>query len=291
MSTNGKGTKSLAGLFERISLPRPTFIAYVVGMIGIAGGVFLPGCSALLKTEPRQAPQAAVETDSITAFRREVTNPAPTTEVPDAKEPTLDPVHGRALFSSLGCADCHGEHAEGMGGEHADDEMTVPTLAQTRLSLQRLIEQVRHPHDYMRSYGVTDVSDADLAAIYAYLQTLPAPARVVPSVLNQVPSAPTGTIRGTVYYAGTRTPVPDFDLYLITAEITDGKPHYVYDTWFQPTTTTNTDGMFEMPLIREGYYVLFESRKMQEMASQNGNVALVYVVAGQTTDLEVFVPR
>lgn len=291
MSTNGNGIKSLAGLFERISLPRPAFIAYVVGMIGIAGGIFLSGCSALLKTEPRQAPQATVETDSITAFRREVTSPAPTTEVPNVKEPTPDLVHGRELFASLGCADCHGEHAEGMGGEHAEDDMTVPTLAQTRLPLQRLIEQVRHPHEYMRSYGVTDVSDADLAAIFAYLQTLPAPARVVPSVLNQVPSAPTGTIRGTVYYAGTRTPVPDFDIYILAAEVTDGKPDYVYETWFQPSTTTNADGVFEMPLIREGYYALFESRKMQEMASQNGNVALVQVVAGQTTDVEVFVPQ
>ncbi|MBS1253485.1 MAG: hypothetical protein MAG451_02534 [Anaerolineales bacterium] len=147
--------------------------------------------------------------------------------------------------------------------------MTVPTLAQTHLPLQRLIEQVRHPHENMRSYGVIDVSDAELAAIYAYLQALPRPSHPVPSVLSQAPSVPTGTVRGAVYYAGTRTPAPHFDIYILTAEITDGEPHYVYDTWFQPAATTNADGVFEMPLIREGYYVLFESRKIQEMTTDS----------------------
>lgn len=206
-------------------------------------------------------------------------------------EATPDPARGRQLFASLGCADCHGEHAEGMGGEGAEDDMTVPTLAQTRLPLQRLIAQVRHPHEYMRSYGIREVSDADLASIYAYLQTLPRPAVVVPSVLRAVTPAPNGTIRGTVYYAGTRIPVPDFGLYLVAAERADAGLRYVYDTWFQPSATTDANGMFEMPLIREGYYVLFESRKMQETTSQDGRVAVVQVRAGQTTEVEVFVSQ
>lgn len=279
-------------MFRRIGISLPPFIAYVARIVGIIGSIFLLSCSVPLKTEPRQAPPvSSLETDSLTAFRPEVTNLVPTTGIPNAKEPTPDPARGRELFASLGCVDCHGEHAEGMGGEHAEGEMMVPTLAQTRLPLQRVIEQVRHPHENMRSYGVSDASDAELAAIYAYLQTLPGLANPVPSVLSHVPRTPTGTIRGVVYYAGTGTPVPDFDIYILAAEITDGELHYVYDTWFQPAATTNADGVFEMPLIREGYYVLFETRKMQEMTSQDGGAALVQVVAGQTTDVEVFVPK
>lgn len=291
MSTRGRDSKKPARAFEHDMAHLIFFIARVVGIVVILGGVLLSGCSALPKSEPRRAQPAPAETASPAVSEPAVTKQEPPAVEAAAPQPQPDPARGRKLFAALGCTDCHGHHAEGMGGEHADDDMTVPTLAQTRLPLQSVIAQVRHPHEYMRSYGVADVSDADLAAIYAYLQTLPTPANVVPSVLIQVPSAPTGTIRGVVYYAGTHTPVPDFDIYLTAVEIADGKRRYVYDTWFQPSTSTNADGVFEMPLIREGYYVLFESRKMQEMTAQNGHIALVQVVAGQATDVEVFVPR
>lgn len=291
MSTCSKGSKRPTETSRRMGATLPDSVACVVGIVMIVVGVSLSGCSAHPNTEPPRARPAPAETASPAVSQPVATNQASPAVEAAAPQPQPDPARGRELFAALGCADCHGHDAEGMGGEHADDDMTVPTLAQTRLPLQRVLAQVRHPHDYMRSYGVADVSDADIAAIYAYLQTLPAPANVVPSVLSQIPSALTGTIRGVVYYAGTRTPVPDFDIYLTAVEIADGKRRYVYDTWFQPSTATNADGVFGMPLIREGYYVLFESRKMQEMTSQNGNIALVQVVAGQTTDVEVFVPK
>jgi len=270
----------------------------LVILIGAAGSSLI-GCRALSRKEPASAASLnTLEAGSVTVFHptafEDVDEGPPWTS--GARSP--NPVRGRELFATLGCADCHGEHGEGMGAgvgsaerEGEEHGMIVPTLAQTPLSLERFIAQVRHPHEYMRPYSVRDVGDADLADIYAYLQTLPRPATVVPSVLSQVPPAPTGTLRGTVYYQGTHTPVPNFGLYLVAAEPIDGKFRYVYETWFQPSTITNADGTFEMPLIREGYYVLFESRKMEEVRSQNGKVAVVQVRAGQITEVGVFVSK
>lgn len=295
MPTQEARVVSAAGLAPWLKTPSFPFIAWTVLIVALLGGVLLVGCSQPPATDSGPVQPASSGADSSTLSEPEISEPSPVAVEP-AEEPTTrrhepDPARGRELFASRGCADCHGHQAEGMGGAHADDDMTVPTLAQTSLSLQRVIEQVRHPHDYMRSYGVTDVSDAELAAIYAYLQSRPRPAQVVPSVLSHVPPAPTGTIRGVVYYAGTRTPVPDFGIYLLAAEITDDELRYVYDTWFQPSATTKADGTFEMPWIRAGHYVLFESRKMQEMMTESGEIALAEVMAGQTTEVEVFVPR
>ncbi|MFQ5593716.1 MAG: c-type cytochrome [Anaerolineae bacterium] len=295
MPTREAGEVSTAGLAQWLGTPPPGLIARAVLIIGIAGSLVLLGCSKPPAAEPGPAQPASSAADPPAVTVPEISGPsigaAEPADEPASRRHEPDPARGRELFASRGCADCHGHQAEGMGGEHADDDMTVPTLAQTDLSLQRVIEQVRHPHEYMRSYGLTDVSDTELAAIYAYLQTPSRPAQIVPSVLSHVPPKPTGTIRGVVYYSGSRTPVPDFDIYLLAAEITDDELRYVYDTWFQPSTTTKKDGTFEMPLIRAGHYVLFESRKMQEMTTASGAIALAEVVAGQTTEVEVFVPR
>ena len=111
---------------------------------------------------------------------------------PDEGEPTEEPVveseedddatvvadlpdaaRGRELFFANGCSVCHGDTAEGGFG---------PTIAQTLFSLDRVIAQYRNPRALMPPFPADRVPDADVAHIYAWLQTLPLPDEVVPGL-------------------------------------------------------------------------------------------------------------
>jgi mono/diheme cytochrome c family protein len=70
---------------------------------------------------------------------------------------------GQRLFYEVGCFYCHGIQAEGDVG---------PQIARTELSLDLLIQQVYQPVGDMPLFSPATVSESDLAAIYAYLQTL-----------------------------------------------------------------------------------------------------------------------
>jgi mono/diheme cytochrome c family protein len=76
--------------------------------------------------------------------------------------------NGKKLFTSDGCYECHGHQAEGTsaGG---------PRLAPNPIPLAALVKYVRHPAGQMPPYTSKVVSDAELADIYAFLQSLPQP--------------------------------------------------------------------------------------------------------------------
>ena len=90
-----------------------------------------------------------------------------------------NPVNGQNLFFSLGCNVCHGDQGEGLVG---------PTIAMTIVPLERVVQQYREPLEAMNEFPPDQVSDEEIADIYAWLQTVPRPpeADVIPSKLAEL---------------------------------------------------------------------------------------------------------
>ncbi len=93
-----------------------------------------------------------------------------------------NPVNGQDLFFSLGCNVCHGDRGEGLVG---------PTIAQTIVSLERVVEQYRMPLEAMTAFPPDQVSDEEIADIYAWLQSVERPpdSQVIPSKLAELVEA------------------------------------------------------------------------------------------------------
>jgi mono/diheme cytochrome c family protein len=87
-----------------------------------------------------------------------------------------DAVKGKAVFIKQGCFRCHG--SDGQGGAGA-------RLTPKPISTAALIKYVRNPSGGMPPYK-SQVTDADLADVRAYLATIPPPPAVkdIP-LLNQ----------------------------------------------------------------------------------------------------------
>jgi mono/diheme cytochrome c family protein len=87
-----------------------------------------------------------------------------------ASQSALSPAaaHGRALYISNGCYECHGYGGEGAVG---------PRLGPNPLPLDVFTRQLRNPINFMPIhmpvYTAKVLSPADVAAIYAFLNTLP----------------------------------------------------------------------------------------------------------------------
>ena len=75
---------------------------------------------------------------------------------------------GRKLFVSDGCYECHGYEAQGA-------TPTGPRLGPRPIAFAAFSKYVRQPTGQMPPYTKNVVSDATLAAIYAFLESLPAP--------------------------------------------------------------------------------------------------------------------
>ena len=75
------------------------------------------------------------------------------------------------MFSTVGCWECHGYAAEGGVG---------PKLAPDPLPYAAFQAQVRAPRQDMPHYSVDQLSDQDLADIYAYVQSIPRPPDTIP---------------------------------------------------------------------------------------------------------------
>jgi len=80
--------------------------------------------------------------------------------------PKGDVVHGKKIYISYGCYQCHGY--QGQGGANSG-----PKLAPNPLPFDAVDRQMRKPRDRMPVYTHKTVSDADVADIYAYLQSIP----------------------------------------------------------------------------------------------------------------------
>jgi len=74
--------------------------------------------------------------------------------------------HGRRLFDTDGCYQCHGYAAQ--GGRDG------PRLAATALSAQAMIRYVRRPLGAMPAFTEKVLSEQDLTDIYAYLKAFAA---------------------------------------------------------------------------------------------------------------------
>jgi ubiquinol-cytochrome c reductase cytochrome c subunit len=80
---------------------------------------------------------------------------------------------GKKLFVSYGCYQCHGYEAQGSNA-------TGPRLGPRPIALAAFSRYVRQPTNQMPPYTTKVVSDADLANIYAFVQSRPAPAANIP---------------------------------------------------------------------------------------------------------------
>lgn len=76
--------------------------------------------------------------------------------------------NGKKTYTSYGCYECHGNHAEGSSA-------TGPRLTPLRVALEAFIDYIRHPAGQMPPYTSNVVSASELADIYAFLQSLPQP--------------------------------------------------------------------------------------------------------------------
>ena len=83
-----------------------------------------------------------------------------------APAPAGSAAHGEQLFVSVGCYACHGTVGQGAS--------TGPRLAPNPIDFAAFQQQVRQPRQDMPRFAPQFLSDADLADIYAYLQSIPA---------------------------------------------------------------------------------------------------------------------
>jgi mono/diheme cytochrome c family protein len=82
---------------------------------------------------------------------------------------------GRRGFVKVGCAQCHGREAQG-------SPTTGPRLGPNGLPYQAFARYVRAPRLQMPPYTEKILSDADLADLYAFVQSRPKP--VTPPALQ-----------------------------------------------------------------------------------------------------------
>lgn len=89
-----------------------------------------------------------------------------------------NPENGKKLFTAYGCYECHGRQGAGAA--------IAPRIGPPALTLAGVIRYVRAPSGQMPPYTAKVVSDQDLADIYSFLKTFPAPqpASSIP-LLNQ----------------------------------------------------------------------------------------------------------
>jgi mono/diheme cytochrome c family protein len=73
---------------------------------------------------------------------------------------------GKQLYLATGCYQCHGTRGEGGGN-------AGPRLGPTPIPFEGFTLQLRHPRARMPVYTAVVMPDSDVAAIYAYLQSIP----------------------------------------------------------------------------------------------------------------------
>jgi mono/diheme cytochrome c family protein len=94
-----------------------------------------------------------------------------------------DAQKGKVTFVKYGCWQCHDYNGQGSiatsGGR---------VIARTQLPLDAFLSFVRTTNGQMPPFRAPVISDADLADIYAYLQSLPEPKKVsdIPLLNNDV---------------------------------------------------------------------------------------------------------
>lgn len=85
-----------------------------------------------------------------------------------------DAVRGKSVYMESRCYYCHGRVGQGGQG---------PTLAKTVLPYVGFRQIVRVPYGAMPAYSSKVLADQDLQDIYAYVKSLPGPAKELPAIL------------------------------------------------------------------------------------------------------------
>lgn len=125
--------------------PSPT---WVIGSITLTATQVTPVTGSHMETPDGET--------GGTGSHRELGQPTPAPHPEKVKR-------GQRLFYAVGCFQCHGVKAEGAVG---------PRIARTDLPLDAVMNQVYQPVGDMPAFSVEGVSKSDVAAIYAYLQSL-----------------------------------------------------------------------------------------------------------------------
>jgi mono/diheme cytochrome c family protein len=81
-----------------------------------------------------------------------------------AADKPSDVARGKQLYMTTGCDQCHGTRGQGGAG---------PRLAPGPIPYEGVLMQLRKPRVRMPLYSAVVMSDSDVAAIYAYLQSVP----------------------------------------------------------------------------------------------------------------------
>ena len=228
--------------------------------------------SVLLAVSPTVEPATATPMPTPT--------PMPATPAPTTSDTSVAITRGEAIFKRLGCNACHGQKGEGSIG---------PTLAQSQLELSRFISQLQDPYgSIMPKFAPDQVSDDEIGDIYAFVQSLPMPENVVPSVLMSVtPSVITpGAIRGTVYYEGDGNHPAEEELFIVPAEREGNAVRYLFTTAHLPAAQANEQGEFVFEQVEPGTYALFYTYSEAEVVDASGEVIIVDVAVGETAIIE-----
>jgi mono/diheme cytochrome c family protein len=77
--------------------------------------------------------------------------------------------NGKRIYTAYGCYSCHGYVAQGAG--------TGPRLGPRPIPLADMIKELRHPNQ-MPPYTEKVISDAEIADIRAFLESLPEPPKL-----------------------------------------------------------------------------------------------------------------
>jgi mono/diheme cytochrome c family protein len=109
-------------------------------------------------------PSAGSSLRPATALRTTQAETAPRTPA----APKSDAANGKKLFVSFGCYQCHGYEGQG-------STATGPRLAPRPIPFAAFTKQLRRPSNEMPPYTAKVTTDAQLADIYAFLQSIPPP--------------------------------------------------------------------------------------------------------------------
>ena len=91
-----------------------------------------------------------------------------------------DAAAGKKAYVDYACYYCHGTVGQG------STPAVGARIARVSRSLDSFRNYVRRPAGRMSSYPASVISDGTLADIYAYLRSLPEPARPLPAALEQL---------------------------------------------------------------------------------------------------------
>lgn len=151
------GMRRLAGISSARHRCTSRSLRSFVGLMTLLTIAALVAVSARSVAVAQGRPEAAAQSTSAPAKA--------------ANAPTGNAKNGRTVYTADGCYECHGREAQGGAG-------TGPKLGPAPLPFPVFAFQVRTPRDQMPPYTSKVLSDAELADIYAFVQSLPQPPKV-----------------------------------------------------------------------------------------------------------------